>query len=96
MTTLLYSAQIFKTQFPQRPLRNYKSYLLEISRHSVFTYAIWWDLFFSKSDDNFSLNDNFTYYVYSHQSGVITGEHCVTDIMLYKHERVETMGVIAN
>lgn len=37
------------------------------------------------------INDNFTYYVYSHQSGDITGEH-----LLYIHVCVETMAVIAN
>lgn len=52
--------------------------------------------FFNKSDDNFPFNENLTYYVYSHQTGGITGEHCATDIMLYIHVRVETMAVIAN
>lgn len=66
--------------------------MLEIS----CVYAMWWDLFLNKSDDNFPLNDNFTYYVYSHQSGGITGEHSATDIMLYIHLLVETMAVIAN
>lgn len=69
---------------------------IEISIHSVLTYAIWWDFFLKKSDDNFPLKDNFTYYVYSHHSGGIIGEHCATDVMLYTHVRVETMGVIAN
>lgn len=47
----------------------------------LFKHAIWWISFLNISNINFVLNDDFDYYVYSHQSGGFSIDHWLTDLL---------------
>lgn len=54
-----------------------------ILTNSLFNHAILWVIFLYQSDVNL-LNVDFAYFLYSHQSGGISSEHWLTDIMFIK------------
>lgn len=49
--------------------------MLEIATHSLLRHAMRWDLFLYQLAVKFSLNVDFAFFVYSHQSVGITSEY---------------------
>jgi hypothetical protein len=63
-------------------LNNDFVYFFIFITHYLFRHSILWDIFLYQSDASFLLNVDFAYFAYSHQSGGVTSEHWLTDILL--------------